>query len=68
LNFLTKKKIPKLFFNLKIRLFTSKAGDEDESQKGINKASKGGIIYGEYLQVINFKVINLYRYFYWSKY
>ncbi|KAG5848471.1 hypothetical protein ANANG_G00098800 [Anguilla anguilla] len=25
--------------------------DEDESQRGINKASKGGIIYGEYLQL-----------------
>ncbi|KAJ8399261.1 hypothetical protein AAFF_G00412990 [Aldrovandia affinis] len=25
--------------------------DEDESQKGVNKASKGGIVYGEYLQL-----------------
>lgn len=39
-------------------MFTSKpsqAEEEDESQKGINKASKGGIVYGEYLQVINLK-------------
>lgn len=42
-------------FYLKIRLFTSKAEEEDESQKGTNKATKGGIVYGEYLQVINLK-------------
>lgn len=55
------------FFYLKIRLFTSKssqAEEEDESQKGINKATKGGIVYGEYLQVI----IHQPLYMYWSKY
>lgn len=48
-----KNKISILY--LKIWLFTSKpsqAEEEDESQKGINKATKGGIIYGEYLQVM----------------
>lgn len=42
------------FFERKHQLFTSnpsKAEEEDESQKGINKATKGGIIYGEYLQL-----------------
>uniref|UniRef100_A0A8C1KZ56 Tryptophan 2,3-dioxygenase n=1 Tax=Cyprinus carpio TaxID=7962 RepID=A0A8C1KZ56_CYPCA len=34
----------------------SQAEEEDESQKGINKATKGGIIYGEYLQLD--KVLN----------
>lgn len=37
------------------RLFKNKPPktkeDEDDSQAGINKASKGGIIYGDYLQV-----------------
>lgn len=45
-----------IYFNF--RLFTSKpsqAEEEDESQKGINKATKGGIVYGEYLQVIILK-------------
>uniref|UniRef100_A0A671S068 Tryptophan 2,3-dioxygenase n=1 Tax=Sinocyclocheilus anshuiensis TaxID=1608454 RepID=A0A671S068_9TELE len=32
------------------------AEEEDESQKGINKATKGGIVYGEYLQLD--KVLN----------
>ncbi len=55
------------FLNLKIRLLTSKssqAEEEDESQKGINKATKGGIVYGEYLQVISHRPL----YMYWSKY
>ncbi|XP_016380685.1 tryptophan 2,3-dioxygenase B [Sinocyclocheilus rhinocerous] len=34
----------------------SQAEEEDESQKGINKATKGGIVYGEYLQLD--KVLN----------
>uniref|UniRef100_A0A671S0W7 Tryptophan 2,3-dioxygenase n=1 Tax=Sinocyclocheilus anshuiensis TaxID=1608454 RepID=A0A671S0W7_9TELE len=33
-----------------------KYNEEDESQKGINKATKGGIVYGEYLQLD--KVLN----------
>ncbi|XP_058647856.1 tryptophan 2,3-dioxygenase B isoform X1 [Onychostoma macrolepis] len=42
------------FLGRKYPLFTSKpsqAEEEDESQKGINKAMKGGIVYGEYLQL-----------------
>uniref|UniRef100_A0A671R999 Tryptophan 2,3-dioxygenase n=1 Tax=Sinocyclocheilus anshuiensis TaxID=1608454 RepID=A0A671R999_9TELE len=42
------------FLGRKHQLFTSKpsqAEEEDESQKGINKATKGGIFYGEYLQL-----------------
>lgn len=39
------------------RLFKSKAAtageDEDAAQAGVNNASKGGIIYGDYLQVEN---------------
>ncbi|KTG33049.1 hypothetical protein cypCar_00016182 [Cyprinus carpio] len=34
----------------------SQAEEEDESQKGVNKATKGGIVYGEYLQLD--KVLN----------
>ncbi|XP_016338209.1 tryptophan 2,3-dioxygenase B [Sinocyclocheilus anshuiensis] len=47
------------FLGRKHQLFTSKpsqAEEEDESQKGINKATKGGIVYGEYLQLD--KVLN----------
>lgn len=38
------------------RLFKSKAEgeDDDAAQAGVNKASKGGIIYGDYLQVENY--------------
>lgn len=39
------------------RLFKGKAAtsgeDEDAAQAGVNNASKGGIIYGDYLQVEN---------------
>lgn len=39
------------------RLFKSKATsageEEDAAQAGVNNASKGGIIYGDYLQVEN---------------
>uniref|UniRef100_A0A673JZZ0 Tryptophan 2,3-dioxygenase n=1 Tax=Sinocyclocheilus rhinocerous TaxID=307959 RepID=A0A673JZZ0_9TELE len=36
--------------------FLPEENEEDESQKGINKATKGGIVYGEYLQLD--KVLN----------
>ncbi|KAJ8335636.1 hypothetical protein SKAU_G00389780 [Synaphobranchus kaupii] len=42
------------FLGQKHKLFKNKLllqEDEDDSQKGTNKASKGGIIYGEYLQL-----------------
>ncbi|KAG9344081.1 hypothetical protein JZ751_012561 [Albula glossodonta] len=42
------------FLGQKHKFFQSKLllkEDEDESQRGINKASKGGIIYGDYLQL-----------------
>lgn len=42
-------------FSLYSRLFKNKPPkteeDEDDSQAGVNKASRGGIIYGDYLQV-----------------
>ncbi|KAG7458778.1 hypothetical protein MATL_G00224170 [Megalops atlanticus] len=47
------------FLGQKHRFFPSKLllkEDEDDSQRGTNKASKGGIIYGEYLQLD--KVLN----------
>ncbi|XP_036372961.1 tryptophan 2,3-dioxygenase B-like [Megalops cyprinoides] len=47
------------FLGQKHKFFPSKLllkEDEDDSQRGINKASKGGIIYGEYLQLD--KVLN----------
>lgn len=44
-------------FSLHCRLFKNKPpktdGEEDGSQAGVNKAIKGGIIYGDYLQVKN---------------
>lgn len=43
------------FFTCSSRLFKNKppaeGEDEDPTQAGVNKASKGGIIYGDYLQV-----------------
>ncbi|XP_003970695.1 tryptophan 2,3-dioxygenase A [Takifugu rubripes] len=43
------------YFEKKHLLFKSKPltaeGDEDAAQAGVNKASKGGIIYGDYLQL-----------------
>lgn len=42
------------FLGGKLQLLSSKpsqAEEEDESQKGINKATNGGIVYGEYLQL-----------------
>ncbi|KAA0707568.1 Tryptophan 2,3-dioxygenase B [Triplophysa tibetana] len=41
------------FMGRKHQLFSSNSSqpEEDDSQKGINKASKGGIVYGEYLQL-----------------
>ncbi|KAI7794800.1 tryptophan 2,3-dioxygenase B isoform X1 [Triplophysa rosa] len=41
------------FLGRKHQLFSinSSQPEEDDSQKGINKASKGGIVYGEYLQL-----------------
>ncbi|XP_055040797.2 tryptophan 2,3-dioxygenase B [Misgurnus anguillicaudatus] len=47
------------FLGRKHQLFSSnftQAEEEDDSQKGFNKASKGGIVYGEYLQLD--KVLN----------
>ncbi|XP_063067896.1 tryptophan 2,3-dioxygenase B [Engraulis encrasicolus] len=47
------------FLAKKHPLFTSKhvtAEEEDEAQKGINKATKGGIVYGDYLEL--HKVLN----------
>lgn len=42
-------------FSSHCRLFKNKPpkteDDDDDSQAGVNKASKGGIIYGDYLQV-----------------
>lgn len=44
-----------LFFTCSSRLFKNKppaeGEDDDPTQAGVNKASKGGIIYGDYLQV-----------------
>lgn len=43
------------FFTCSSRLFKNKppaeGEDDDPTQAGVNKASKGGIIYGDYLQV-----------------
>ncbi|XP_026077339.1 tryptophan 2,3-dioxygenase B isoform X1 [Carassius auratus] len=47
------------FSRRKHQLFTSapsQSEEEDESQKGINKATNGGMVYGEYLQLD--KVLN----------
>ncbi|XP_028837114.1 tryptophan 2,3-dioxygenase B-like [Denticeps clupeoides] len=39
-------------FDKKHQLFTkNQAGEEDDSQEGINKAATGGILYGDYLQL-----------------
>lgn len=49
--------VTKGLLSLHCRLFKNKPPttdeDEDASQAGVNKASKGGIIYGDYLQVEN---------------
>lgn len=50
---LEKTQMTKDYLLLCCRLFKNKPNEEDEdaSQAGVNKASKGGIIYGDYLQV-----------------